>query len=338
MKQYLDLLRNIIDNGVKKEPARAGMPPTFELNSQMMKFDLSEGFPLMTTKKMAIKSVMAELMWFLRGQTNIAYLHKDGCHIWDADAYKYYKRLCAGAESISALIKDENDQFREVPHVPIDSFEGFREHARLGEMMLIFTPDIREMNTPYILGDCGRIYSMQWNKWGLPHYEKGSGHCFNQINHLVEELKNKPDSRYHIVSAWNPTDFLDAPTNAALPACHMMFQCFVRNGYLDLLMFQRSCDMFLGVPFNIASYAMLDHLIANEVGLKAGVFTWVGGSCHIYENHIDAVAEQLSREPKQLPTLKSVNSLYDAIENGIKYEIINYEPHPTIKAELSVGV
>lgn len=297
MKQYLNLLSDIIENGVWKDPARAGMPRTKEVFCRTMRFDLSEGFPLLTTKKMFTKGVVAELIWFLRGDTNIRYLVENGVHIWDGDAYKYYKRLGG------ALDKDKWLQ------------------------KVLFSDEVDpDTHLPY--GECGFIYGAQWREF------EGE---FDQIENLVKSLKENPNSRYHLVTAWNPCDFLEDNRSAALPACHLMFQFSVRDGKLDLMMLQRSCDTFLGVPFNIASYALLCNLVALEVGLKPGEFVWVGNSVHLYENHIEQAKEQISREP--LPLCQVLIRKKPLTEYTLEdFEFVDYQSHPAIKAELSVGV
>ena len=312
MKQYLDLLKDIQKNGVWKEPARPGMPRTKEVFGRMMKFDLSQGFPLLTTKKMFTKGIVAELLWFLRGETNIKFLVDNKCHIWDQDAYKYYKKL--GGEYATLSLNDfvfEIEQGRMI--------QPFVDNGK--------THEARE----YVLGDCGLIYGYQWRKF------RG---WFDQIKNLQLSIKNNPDSRYHIITAWDPVSFLGNANNAALPACHMMFQCSVRDGYLDLIMTQRSCDTFLGVPFNVASYALLLTLLCKQLGLKPGVFTWVGNSVHVYENHMNAIKEQLSRKPYPLPHLviedRGQKELTDYAVSDFHFD--EYISHPAIKAELSVGV
>lgn len=303
MKQYIDLVKDVLENGVWKEPAREGMPRTKEVFCRTMRFNLSEGFPLLTTKKMFHKGIVAELLWFLRGDTNIRYLINNGVHIWDDDAYKFYKHHIG----------------RSLPMSKEDWLEAVkRSGGSVGQM-----------------GDCGFIYGAQWRNW--------EGY-FDQLSVLVNSLEKRPNSRYHIVTAWNPVTFL-WDDDAALPACHMMFQCCVHDGKLDLMMLQRSCDLFLGVPFNIASYALLTHLLAKEVGLEPGEFIWVGNSVHLYENHIEQAKEIITRLPKKLCSIKIApnKSVLAHEHDKNRYEIwdiefLNYESHPAIKAPLSVGV
>lgn len=293
MKQYLDLLRDIVDNGIWKEPAREGMPRTKEVFCRTMTFDLSKGFPLLTTKKMYTKGIVAELLWFLRGGTNIKYLVDNNVHIWDADAYKFYMRKGGNLPKEEWLKK-------------------------LGTYDIV---------TGMEFGECGNIYGKQWREFeGI----------YDQVKYLLKSLQKTPNSRYHVISAWNPVDFLGL-NNAALPACHMMFQCCINNGKLDLMMLQRSCDMFLGVPFNIASYALLVHILAKECGLEPGTFTWVGNCCHIYENHVEQVNELLTREPMELCTLEFDKKHISEYKIG-DFHFKNYSSHPALKAPLSVGV
>lgn len=312
MKQYLDLLQDVITNGVWKEPAREGMPRTKEVFGRMMKFDLCKGFPLLTTKKMFFTGIVTELLWFLHGSTNIKYLIENECNIWTPDAYKYYCRICK-AENVEPISKEEFINKIKSPK----------------DVISIETPF--EDRPFYKYGDCGQIYGYQWRNF--------NGH-FDQIKEVINNIKQNPDSRYHIVTAWNPVSFSSHPhfaNQAALPACHMLFQFCVQDGVLHLSMTQRSADTFLGVPFNIASYALLLHIIAAECGLQAGEFTWFGNSVHIYENHFDAVKEQLSRDPYKLPELLFVRKPLDEYEIA-DFVLKNYVHHPAIKAPLSVGV
>lgn len=302
MEQYKILLKDIIDNGVWKEPAREGMPRTKEVFCRTMRFDLSKGFPLLTTKKMFTKGIVAELLWFLRGDTNIRFLINNNCNIWNQDAYKYYLHKCEDAKVPPTSYK----QWLEIVK------SDFNKHPSIGT---------------YTYGDCGEIYGSQWNNFNG---------WFNQINPLIKNIKNKPNSRYHIVTAWNPCVFLGPKERAALPACHMMFQCSVRDGKLDMMMLQRSCDTFLGVPFNIASYALLCHIIAKKTGLEVGEFVWVGNSVHLYENHIMCVEEQLKRSP--FPLCKLEFPLKEFMDYEVSDFIFkDYKSYPAIKAELSVG-
>lgn len=314
MKQYLDLLKDIMDNGSMKGQARPGMPATKEVFCRMMKFNLQDGFPLVTTKKMHMKGIIAELLWFLSGSTNIKYLVDNGCNIWNADAYKYYKRIGGELATLSF------EEFVDAIKIPSCTIRPFADKCL----------DITKIQ--YHLGDCGQIYGHQWKKWG---------YSFDQITNLVDSIKKNPDSRYHIVTAWNPTNFIQNQNDAALPACHVYFQCSVRDGkYLDLMLVQRSCDTMLGVPYNIASYALLLTMLSQQTGYLPGEFSWVGNSVHLYENHFDAVKEQLTRTPRKLPHLAIVDRNQQSIFNYeiSDFKIFDYDPHPAIKAELSVGI
>lgn len=264
MKQYLDLLQRVLDEGVHKED-RTGTG-TISVFGHQMRFNLEEGFPLLTTKKLHLKSIVYELLWFLQGDTNAKYLQDNGVRIWNEWA-------------------DEN-------------------------------------------GDLGHIYGFQWRSW--PDYNGGS---IDQITEAVETIKHNPDSRRIIVSAWNVADL----PNMNLPPCHAFFQFYVANGRLSLQLYQRSADIFLGVPFNIASYALLLQMMAQVTGLKAGDFVHTLGDAHIYTNHLDQVKEQLSRDTRTLPILKINPEINDIF--GFSFEdfsLENYNPHPHIKGAVAI--
>ena len=264
MKQYLDLMQKVLDEGQEKSD-RTGTG-TLSIFGHQMKFDLSKGFPLVTTKKVHLKSIIHELIWFLQGSTNISYLKENGVSIWDEWA-------------------DEN-------------------------------------------GDLGPVYGAQWRSW-----PDGNNGTIDQIENLINGINNNPDSRRHIVSAWNPA-LVD---EMALPPCHSLFQFYVANGKLSCQLYQRSADIFLGVPFNIASYALLTHMIAQVCNLKAGKFVHTLGDAHLYINHLEQAKLQLSREVMGLPELK-LSSNVDNIFN-FKFEdieIVNYESHPAISAPIAV--
>ena len=296
MKQYLDLLRTIRDNGVVRGD-RTGTG-TKGIFGYQMRFNLAEGFPLLTTKKVFLKGVIHELLWFLRGDTNIKYLVDNGVHIWDSDAFRYYNELC-------------------VKHgvLPVD-LETFLSAA-----------GVESPIEGYRFGDLNHVYGYQWRSW-----PKASGEVVDQIQNVINTLKTNPTSRRMIVSAWNVADVEDM----ALPPCHTMFQFFVAEGKLSCQLYQRSADTFLGVPFNIASYALLTMMIAKECGLEVGDFVHTLGDAHLYLNHLEQADEQLQREPRKLPTMHlnpDVKSIFD-----YKYEdftLEGYDPHPVIKAPLS---
>jgi thymidylate synthase len=262
-RQYLNLLADILESGVQRGD-RTGTG-TLGVFGRQIRFDLAKGFPVLTTKKLHLRSIIIELLWFLKGDTNIAYLKENGVRIWDEWA-------------------DEN-------------------------------------------GDLGPVYGKQWRSWATP-----DGRVIDQISALVENLKTNPNSRRHIVTAWNPADVDDM----ALPPCHCLFQFFVADGKLSCQLYQRSADVFLGVPFNIASYALLTLMVAKVVGLEPGEFVHTFGDAHLYLNHLDQAREQLAREPFDFPTMKIADKR-DLF--GFEYEdfaLEGYQAHPHIKAEVSV--
>ncbi|TSA25297.1 MAG: thymidylate synthase [Bacteroidetes bacterium] len=264
MKQYLDLLQHVLNHGVTKAD-RTGTG-TISVFGYQMRFDLADGFPVLTTKKLHLRSIIHELLWFLRGDTNIKYLHDNRVTIWDEWADKS--------------------------------------------------------------GELGHVYGYQWRFWPKP-----DGNHIDQISQVVDSIQKNPDSRRHIVSAWNVGE-LD---QMALPPCHLLFQFYVADGKLSCQMYQRSCDIFLGVPFNIASYSLLLLMMAQVTGLKPGEFVHTLGDAHIYLNHTDQVNLQLSRKPYPLPTMKinpAVKNILDFVFED--FELVNYQAHPHIKGEISV--
>lgn len=298
MKQYLDLLKKIKEDGIVKSD-RTGTG-TRSIFGYQMRFDLSEGFPLLTTKRVFLKGVIHELLWFLAGDTNIKYLVDNGVHIWDNDAYRFYKELCAkqGVEPIS-----------------------------MEEFLVASQQQTPSPIEGYAYGNLNHVYGYQWRSWGKP-----DGSAIDQVKQVIDTIKNNPNSRRMIVSAWNVADVEEM----ALPPCHVLFQFYVADGKLSCQLYQRSADTFLGVPFNIASYALLTMMIAQECGLQAGEFVHTLGDTHLYLNHMEQVDEQLSRTPRSLPTMRlnpNVKSVFD-----FKYEdftLEGYDPHPTIKAPMS---
>lgn len=297
MKQYLDLLQRIKNEGVvKSDRTGTGTKSVF---GHQMRFDLSEGFPLLTTKKVFLKGVIHELLWFLSGDTNIKYLVENGVHIWDNDAYRYYNELCIK----NGVLPVSREDFLAAAGVE-SPIEGYR------------------------FGDLNHVYGYQWRHWDKPETES----FVDQIAQVVETIKKNPDSRRMIVSAWNVAEVEDM----ALPPCHVLFQFYVANGRLSCQLYQRSADTFLGVPFNIASYALLTMMIAQVCGLEAGEFVHTLGDTHLYLNHLEQVDEQLSRELRPLPTMKlnpEVKSVFDFRYEDFTLE--GYDPHPTIKAPMS---
>jgi thymidylate synthase len=304
-QQYLDILKDILDNGLWKEPARPGLPRTKEVFFRTMTFDLSDGYPLFTTKQMAWKTCLTELTWFLKGDTNIRYLVDNGCKIWNDDAYKYYKR--------------NGGQL---------SFEEWMTGVKRGEPWS-YTRD--DGYTVYRrLGDLGRVYGGQWRKNGW--------NGFDQVQYVIDNLKSNPTSRYNIICAWSPDEYLGKYSDVALPACHVYYQFCANGDKLDLMVVQRSCDMVLGVPFDIASAGALLMIIAHHTGYTPGKLHWVGNCCHLYENHLEAAQELISREPYAFPTL-DIN-WKDNINDYLKSDFIlnNYQHHERVFAPLSVGI
>ena len=264
MKQYLDLMRHVRDNGTPKGD-RTGTG-TLSLFGYQMRFDLAEGFPLVTTKKLHLRSIIHELLWFLSGDSNIRYLKENGVSIWDEWA-------------------DEN-------------------------------------------GDLGPVYGVQWRSWPAP-----DGRKIDQVKAILQQLRDTPDSRRILLSAWNVAEI----DNMALPPCHCLFQFYVAGGKLSCQLYQRSCDVFLGVPFNIASYALLTHMLAEQADLDVGDFVWTGGDCHLYSNHLEQADEQLARRPLALPRLnikRRPESIFDYAYDD--FEILDYESHPHIRAAVAV--
>jgi thymidylate synthase len=308
MLQYLDLLRDIRDNGIGKDD-RTGTG-TRSVFGRQLRFDLSAGFPAVTTKKLYMKSIVHELLWFLAGDSNIEYLVQNGVGIWNEWPYRNYVEKTSG-KKVSAA-DTQTEQWRNGMKEFIDKVATDHEFAMKW-------------------GELGPVYGYQWRHW-----PDGKGGEIDQITRAVETIKNNPSSRRIIVSAWNVAD-IDEMAIAGLPPCHTMFQFYVSDGKLSCQLYQRSADTFLGVPFNIASYALLTYMIAQVTGLKPGEFVHSFGDAHIYNNHIDQVNQQLSREPLPLPTLKLNPKVKDIF--GFKFEdieLLNYESHPAIKAPIAV--
>ena len=296
MRQYLDLLRRIKAEGtVRGDRTGTGTRSVF---GHQMRFDLSEGFPLLTTKKVFLKGVIHELLWFLAGDTNIRYLVENGVHIWDNDAYRYYGELCARHG------------------VPVVDRETFLASAGAESPI-----------EGYRYGDLNHVYGYQWRSWPLP-----DGGTIDQIAEAVRTIRTNPDSRRMIVSAWNVAEV----EGMALPPCHVLFQFYVAGGRLSCQLYQRSADTFLGVPFNIASYALLTQMTAQVCGLEPGEFIHTLGDAHLYLNHMDQANEQLARTPRPLPRMRlnpAVRSLSDFRYEDFTLE--GYDPWPAIKAPMS---
>lgn len=296
MQQYLDLVKKILDEGARKAD-RTGTGTTSIFGYQM-RFDLQKGFPLLTTKKVYTRGIIHELLWFLKGDTNIKYLVDNNVHIWDDWPYKEYKQ--------SSEYQGE-------------TIEEFAEKIKNADADSEFVKK---------WGELGPVYGYQWRHW--PTYDGGE---VDQITQLVDQIKNNPTSRRLLLSSWNAAMVEDM----ALPPCHTLFQFYVSDGKLSCQLYQRSADLFLGVPFNIASYALLTHMLAQVCGLQAGEFVHTFGDVHIYNNHVEQCKLQISREPRQLPTLElnpNITNIFDFTIDDIK--ILNYDPHPAIKGEVSV--
>lgn len=313
-QQYLDLCRHVLAHGEKKsDRTNTG---TYSVFGAQMRFDLAEGFPLLTTKKVNIKLIVSELLWFIHGDTNIRYLLQHNNNIWNEWAFK---RWVESADYTGPDMTDFGNR----------SLVDVAFNAEYKEQMAIFKQRILEDDafmTQY--GDLGPVYGKQWRHW-----QTSRGETIDQLKDVIESLKTNPDSRRHIVTAWNPED---VPSNMALPPCHALFQFYVANGKLSCQLYQRSADIFLGVPFNIASYSLLVHLIANEVGLDVGEFIHTLGDAHIYQNHLAQVEEQLSREMYKLPEIHITEGkgLFDLTVDDIT--LVGYESHPPIKAPIAV--
>ncbi len=313
-KQYLELAQKIRDEGVEKSD-RTGTG-TKSIFGYQMRFDLQKGFPLLTTKKTAFGLIKSELLWFLKGDTNIRYLLENNNHIWDEWAFERY------IKSSDYTGPDMSDFGRRV--LEDEDFKiAYQEQMALFREKVL-TDDA--FSAQY--GELGNIYGSQWRHW-----KTSQGETIDQIKDVIQMIKTQPDSRRLIVSAWNPEDV----PHMALPPCHTLFQFFVADGKLSCQLYQRSADVFLGVPFNIASYALLTHLIANETGLEVGDFVHTFGDAHLYLNHMDQINEQLSRETYELPELvlkAPEKSIFDMEKDDIFVK--GYKSHPRIKAPIAV--
>lgn len=306
-ESYLDLLEHIMANGVEKSD-RTGTG-TKSVFGYQMRFNLEDGFPLLTTKRVPIKSIIHELLWFLRGDTNLKYLADNDVHIWDEWPYRAY------------LVKN---------NLPVPEINGEEWKGGMAE----FVEKIKgDQDFAKEHGNLGPVYGYQWRSWPTP-----DGRKIDQIEKALELIKNNPDSRRIIVSGWNVAD-IDEMAKAGIPPCHTLFQFYVADGKLSCHLYQRSCDTFLGVPFNIASYSLFTMILAQLTGLQPGEFVWTGGDVHIYSNHEEQAKTQLSRRSdiRPLPKMK-INPNKKNIEDFTieDFELVDYNPHPGIKAPIAV--
>lgn len=314
MKVYQELLQDILTNGTKKED-RTGTG-TISVFGRQMRFDLAAGFPLVTTKRVPFRLIASEMLWFIKGDTNIRYLLQHNNHIWNEWAFKKWVESAdySGPDMRNFGLRSQQD-------------ETFK--LQYDEQMDEFVKKVLEDDEfAKQYGELGDVYGKQWRDWTTTQ-----GGTIDQLKEVIHMIKTNPDSRRLIVSAWNPEDV----PSMALPPCHTLFQFYVTEGKLSCQLYQRSADTFLGVPFNIAGYALLTHLIAHECGLGVGEFVHTIGDAHIYTNHMDQIQTLLSREPRELPTLKlnkDVASIFDFDVSDI--EMLDYNPHPTIKAPVAV--
>lgn len=365
MKQYHQLLRDIKERGTYKAPARENMPGTLSLFGYQNRYNLQDGFPILTTKKVNFKHIVTELLWFLRGDTNIKYLIDNGCNIWNEDAYNYYVKIAS-----KNLGKDANYIYHHNGNgtVRMYTFEEFVEVVKEETY-----EEAKKVSSyrDYVLGDCGKQYGWLWRNWRTEWYQLAEEEGYipkhannakieiDQIQDLINGLKSNPTGRRHIITAWNPATLNDM----ALNACHafVQFNCRPIYGqqndkipdteikyYLDCQMYQRSADVFLGVPYNIASYALLTHIIAKICNMEVGDLIHTFGDVHIYDNHLEAVDEILTRTPTELPKLifeegdefwkeDALDKLLNALDVG-DFTLENYNPQASIKAKLSTGL
>ena len=303
-QQYLDILQDILDNGFEKKEFNTGIAIK-SVFGRMMRFDLSQGFPLLTTKKVFMRGIIHELVWFLRGETNVKYLVDNDVHIWDDWPYKEYKKKME-AKEVPAMTQDE------------------------------FIAEIkRDAAFAAKYGELGPVYGRQWRRWPA-----SDGREIDQLAWAIEKTKKYPDRKHVVISAWNPEyvyEMARPGTSMAIPPCHTLFNINVTNGKLSLSLYQRSADTFLGVPFNIASYSLLAMVLAQVCGYKYGDFVHMLGDTHLYGNHYDQAKEQISRKPRPFPQVKINPNLTDINKVCFEdFELIGYDPHPPIKGEITV--
>lgn len=300
-KVYLDLLKEILESGrYKDDRTKTG---TKSLFGRQIRFDLSKGFPLLTTKKVYLRGIIHELLWFIKGESNIKYLVDNNVHIWDEWPYKWYVQEARSKKQEARILTQP------------EFIEKIKTDNKFAKKW----------------GELGPVYGVQWRHWKTP-----DGKEIDQIKNVIAQIKKNPFDRRLIVSAWNVSD-IEEMAKAGLPPCHSLFQFYVLDGKLSCQLYQRSADMFLGVPFNIASYALLTMMVAQVCDLKVGDFVHTFGDAHIYSNHIDQVKEQLKRKPRKLPIMKLNPDVKDIFKFKFEdFTLENYNPHPPIKAPVAV--
>ncbi|EIT87169.1 thymidylate synthase [Fictibacillus macauensis ZFHKF-1] len=311
---YLQLCRYILENGTKKED-RTGTG-TLSIFGYQMRFNLQEGFPLLTTKRVPFRLIASELLWFLKGDTNVRYLLQHNNHIWDEWGFQKWVTSSDydGPDMTNFGLRSQEDE----------AFKAIYE----AQMQRYQEKVLHDDDFAALYGDLGNVYGKQWRSW-----EGANGQTYDQIQYIIQEIKRNPDSRRLVCSAWSASDL----EHQQLPPCHYAFQFYVVDGKLSCMFNMRSNDVFLGLPFNIASYALLTHLIAHECQLDVGELIYTGADVHIYSNHIEQVQTQLTRDPKKLPTLTikpGVASIFDVELDDL--QLNDYDPHPTIKASVAV--
>lgn len=313
-QQYIDLLKHVLEHGTRKDD-RTGTG-TVSVFGYQMRFDLNEGFPLLTTKRVPFRLISSELLWFIKGDTNIRYLLRHNNNIWNEWAFKRW-------------VESPQYEGPDMTNFGLRSQEDPEFNLLYEEQMESFKRRILEDDAfAAQFGELGDVYGKQWRNW-----KTSQGDTIDQLQGVIDAIKRNPDSRRLIVTAWSPEDV----PSMALPPCHTLFQFYVANGKLSCQLYQRSGDIFLGIPFNIASYSLLTHMIAHECGLDVGEFVHTLGDAHIYVNHLDQIHTQLSREPRELPKLRlngSIKSVFDFDVPDIEME--GYNPHPAIKAPVAV--
>ncbi|KZN99032.1 thymidylate synthase [Pseudobacillus badius] len=313
-QQYLDLCRHVLKEGIRKDD-RTGTG-TISVFGCQMRFDLQEGFPLLTTKRVPFRLIVSELLWFLKGDTNLRYLLEHNNHIWDEWGFQKWveSKEYTGPDMTDFGIRSQQDE----------EFKKLYEEQLAVYQHKVLTDDGFSQK----FGDLGNVYGKQWRSW-----EGADGEVYDQIQYIIDEIKRNPDSRRLLCNAWSASEL----KNQQLPPCHYAFQFYVSEDKLSCMFNMRSNDVFLGLPFNIASYALLTHLIAHECGLEVGELIYTGADVHIYSNHIEQVEKQLQREPRPLPQVKlnpEVKSVFDFTMEDI--ELIGYDPHGPIKAPVAV--